>query len=142
MIRYHVVKIFSHFTIIFLNNHFSFITCFLVLAHILDHLHLSVFIHPEVLIVISLSIYIYFSEHFLFKIKFQLLLEAYFLHNLPIRLLQKLNLQYFSIKAFPTHFFIFVIHLHLTVLLVFPGANLLMQFFIQYYKMIYWINTL
>jgi hypothetical protein len=119
MIRYHAVKIFSHFTIVFLNNHFSFITCFLILAHILDHLHLSVFIHPAALIVISLCIYIYFSEHFLFKIKFQLLLEAYFLHNLPIRL------------------FILVIHLHLTVLWVLPGENLLMQFFIQYYKMIY-----
>ena len=142
MIQYHVTKISNHFTIIFLNNHFSFIVSFLKLARILDHLHQLVFIHPTAPITVFQSTYIYFSLHYLFRIMFQLLLEAYFLRNLPIKLLRKLILQYFSIKAYPTHFFIFVIQLHLINLSVFIKANLPILFFFQCYKLIYWTNTL
>ena len=137
MIQYHEAKILNRFVIISLNNHFSFAISFLKLARILDHLHQWVFIRLTALIAVSLSIYIYFSLHFLFKTKFQLLLVAYFLHNLPIMLLQKLILQYFFIKAFLTHFFIFTILLHLIILLAFPKVNLPMRFSAQYYRKIY-----
>lgn len=132
MIRYHSTKIFNHFPIIFPNSHFSFIANFLILAHILDHLHQLVFILPEALTIMSQSIYIYFSIHFLFKIKSQLSLEAYFHHILPIMLSQILILLYFFIKVYPIHFIIFIIQFQLTNLQVYSKASLLLIFSIQY----------
>ena len=136
MIQYRVIKIFSRSPIVYLSSHFSFIIDFLRLIHILDHSHLLVFTHPTILIDFSLSIHIYFSEHYLFEIMFLLLLEAYFLRTLPIRLLQILILLYYFFTISLIHFTIFATQLRLKALLVLSKVNLLMKLFIQYQKMI------
>ena len=132
MIQYRVIKIFNRSPTVFLNSHFSFIKDSSKLIHILDHLHLLVFILPTIPSGFSLNICIYFSVHYLFKIMFLLLLGACFLHILPIMLLQKLILQYCFFKVFLFHFTIFAIQLHLRAPQVLSKEDLLVKLFVQY----------